>query len=472
MIELPVHNFATWRDAARRILHQNVPPHQVHFCDARNGQSLLALDAEPHPSASGQTRKVPREFMEMAVLASCFRDPTRWNLLYTVLWRLTHDEPHLLNDHSDPELRRLHLMEKAVRRDRHKMRAFVRFREAAAQTYIAWYKPEHHIVRLNADFFVRRFGSMRWAILTPDESVYWDCEQLQFGPGLPRESAPAEDQVEDLWLTYYGSIFNPARIKLAAMQKEMPAIHWDTLPEAKLIAPLLHQAGERVAGMVKEQPGSARDYLPQKQAQEAATLPVLAAAARHCEGCELHEAATQVVFGEGPTKARIMLVGEQPGDEEDQCGKPFVGPAGQLLNQALLDAGIERQNVYITNAVKHFRFELGAPVPERGKHRLHKRPSGRHIASCRPWLEAEIQQVQPESIVCLGSTAAQSLIGRDVRIHEDRSRWMSSLWANRLLITTHPSALLRMTPDRFPESYALFVQDLQMLHQPLSKPIA
>jgi DNA polymerase len=203
--------------------------------------------------------------------------------------------------------------------------------------------------------------------------------------------------------------------------------------------------------MVNRQPTSARLFVPGK-----AELPQLAEAAHHCQGCELYLHATQTVFGEGQPHAKIMLVGEQPGDQEDLAGHPFVGPAGKVLDQALIDAGIDRGEVYVTNAVKHFRFE------ERGKRRIHKKPSGGHVSACRPWLEAEIEQVKPETIVCLGATAALSLVGRDVRVTEDRGKWMPTQWAGRLMVAIHPSALLRLPETAsYEEEYRRFVEDLR-----------
>jgi uracil-DNA glycosylase family protein len=204
---------------------------------------------------------------------------------------------------------------------------------------------------------------------------------------------------------------------------------------------------------VKETPNSARPWIP-----EHPTLPALAKAVQNCRGCDLYRNATQAVFGEGPKDAAVVMVGEQPGDQEDLVGRPFVGPAGKLLDRALEDAGLDRGSVYLTNAVKHFSFE------ERGKRRLHKKPTGPQIAACRPWLEAELSLIKPEVVVCLGAVAAQSLAGRDVRIQRDRGKFLESPWAKHLLVTTHPSALLRM-PDRseFDAQYSLFVSDLALV---------
>jgi DNA polymerase len=181
---------------------------------------------------------------------------------------------------------------------------------------------------------------------------------------------------------------------------------------------------------------SAQDYLPTR-----INLKALREAAEHCRGCELYKNATQTVFGEGPRRASVMLLGEVPGDEEDKLGRPFVGPAGRLLDDALLEAGLDRDEVYVTNAVKHFCWEL------RGKRRLHKKPTTRQIEACKPWLMAEILVVEPEVIVCLGATAAQSMLGREFRITRHRGKFFKSEDAAWLMATYHPSAILR-APDK------------------------
>ena len=201
-----------------------------------------------------------------------------------------------------------------------------------------------------------------------------------------------------------------------------------------------------------ESTGSAADFLPKNL-----TLPQLRAAAGHCRGCSLYCNAKQTVFGEGPEHPAMMLVGEQPGDQEDQQGRPFVGPAGRLLDESLELAGIPRDAVYITNAVKHFKWEA------RGKRRLHAKPSAREVNACRPWLEAEIAVLKPATIVCLGTTAAQSLLGRAFRLTQHRGEFQPTPLAKCLLATIHPSALLRI-PD--PQGRAAareqFVADLRL----------
>ena len=228
-------------------------------------------------------------------------------------------------------------MRKAIRNDIHKMRAFVRFRRVMQddiEQYVAWYRPDHYILGANERFFVERFGAMHWAILTPDGSLVWDTQQVRYGPGVPRSEAPAEDELEDLWRAYYASIYNPARRNLDAMRAQLPVRRWQDLPESRLIPELVRLSPGRVESMIDARPASASEFIPRD-----ADLPLLREAVHHCRACELCALATQPVFGEGPPDARILVVGEQPGDEEDHTGHPFVGPAGRVLDAAEQDPG-------------------------------------------------------------------------------------------------------------------------------------
>jgi len=360
-----------------------------------------------------------------------------------------------------------------VRRDMHKMKAFVRFRtiagaddERGAPLHVAWFEPEHHIVEATAPFFARRFTAMRWAILTPERSVRWDGERLWLGPGARRDQAPPADAGEKLWLTYYQSIFNPARLKLGAMQKEMPKRYWKNLPEAPLIESLAASAGERSMTMIargptdpkrrpatEPQPAPGHEETPGGDSPR--SLPALREALERCRECPIGEHATQAVPGEGLKHARLMFVGEQPGDQEDLQGKPFVGPAGMLLARALEELGVPRDKVYITNAVKHFKFEL------RGKRRIHKTPAQQEAAACLHWLESEIELVDPGALVALGATAARQLMGTAVAVTRERGRWLERSDGRRVLITLHPSALLRVEPEDKAAAYAAWVGDLR-----------
>ena len=370
-------------------------------------------------------------------------------MLYRVLWRITHGEPQLLKVATDDDVYSLHEMQKSISRDVHKMKAFVRFRKvvnsAGRDLFIAWHRPDHRIVRLAAPFFARRFPEMLWTILTPDESVSWDRQELIYGPGAPISDAPDGDTLEELWKTYYASIFNPARVKVAMMKREMPVRHWATLPETELIEGLLQQAPERVRDMIAKHEGfadTAAAYMPRHQTPGPLDIDSLRQAAAHCRGCDLHQHATQTVFGVGPTHARLMIVGEQPGDQEDLNGQPFVGPAGELLDQLLAQAGIVREDAYLTNVVKHFKYV------ERGQRRLHKKPNSREIYACRPWLEAELQMIKPTALICLGATAAQAILGRDFHLTSRRGKVQATEWCQHTVATWHPSAILRAQDAR------------------------
>ena len=189
---------------------------------------------------------------------------------------------------------------------------------------------------------------------------------------------------------------------------------------------------------------------------ERPTLPKLRAAAAGCTACDLYKTGTQTVFGEGARAAEVMFVGEQPGDQEDKAGRPFVGPAGRLLDQALEDGGIDRTKVYVTNVVKHFKWQA------RGKRRIHQKPNWSEIAACRPWLEAELAVVEPRVLVCLGATAAQALLGRQFRVTRDRGKPLKSDLAEHVLATVHPSSILR-DPETRDYEYGQLVKDLKVV---------
>ena len=204
-----------------------------------------------------------------------------------------------------------------------------------------------------------------------------------------------------------------------------------------------------------EYTGSARDFFPAK-----ISLNTLREASKSCRGCDLYCNATQTVFGAGPTSATLMLVGEQPGDQEDLAGKPFVGPAGRILDETLEQAGIDRSTVYVTNAVKHFKFE------QRGKRRIHQTPRATELQACRPWLEAELTLIKPDILVCLGATAARAIFGDTFRITKDRGRFAATRWAPKTIATYHPSAVLRgETETQQAELYAMLLEDLQKVAQ-------
>ncbi len=456
--------FDEWRVAARGLLAARVVPEDIQWAAGEAQLSLFNAFEPLDVNAAMPVANVPKEFLELARSVACHRDDRRWHVLYRTLWRMVNGEQYLLKIATDDDVYRLYQMQKAITRDVHKTKAFVRFRKVISvngdENFVAWHRPDHKIVRLAAPFFARRFNGMNWTILTPDESATWDQQELRYGPGVPVSAAPTDDDLEELWKTYYASIFNPARVKVAMMKREMPVRHWPTLPEASIIDELLEQAPKRVDAMIQRSEGFAEtaiNYIPQQ-----ADLESLRNAAALCKACHLYHHATQMVFGEGIPTARIVVVGEQPGDREDIAGRPFVGPAGKLLDDALVSAGIVRQDVYITNVVKHFKFTETSTT--RGKQRLHKKPDSREIYACRPWLEAELAAIKPAAIVCLGATSSQALFGRDFRITHDRGKVLATEWCEQTIATWHPAAILRMPdPDRKQQMKEQLVLDLQSI---------
>lgn len=427
-------SFEAFRTFARELLREGVPPDGVLWADEGGALGLpLGEPADAPPARpAGAPPTLPRAFVDLARRVACHRDAGRWALLYRLAYRLARGDSWLLDDGADDDVRRARALDAAVRRDVHKMKAFVRFRRVG-DTFVAWHRPDHRIVSLAAPFFVERFGTMRWLILTPDEGAAWDGVALRLGLGAPRSPAD-DDELEGLWRTYYGAVFNPARLNVQAMTRELPRRHWATLPEAASIGPLVAEAPARVRAMAARQ---VVWQAPPSPVPAGASLEALREAAACCRACPLHEAATQVVFGRGPPNARLALVGEQPGDEEDRAGEPFVGPAGRLLDGALAEAGLRRDELYLTNAVKHFKHE------PRGKLRLHLTPAQHEMLACRPWLLAELGRVAPARVVCLGATAARSLLGPRVSLNLTRGQLFRTPWGFEVLATYHPAAVLR-----------------------------
>ena len=323
-------NWEGWRQAARTLIAERIPPDEILWRETTSTESpergLFDKVSAPTPPA-GEAFLVPRAFLDLARRAAAHSEPDRWRLLYSILFRLSTGDRHLLRATGDPDLDRL--------------------RRLAAEV-------------------------------------------------------------------------NESRV----------------LPAS---AP------------------SAASFVP-----EAGDLTELARAAASCRGCDLYRLATQTVFGKGPATARAVLVGEQPGDQEDLQGEPFVGPAGEVLDRALAEASLPRQEVYVTNAVKHFKF-----IP-RGKRRIHQTPSSSEIGACRPWLEAELAIIRPQILVCLGATASKALLGPDFRITRDRGKFLKTTWASQLLATYHPSAVLR-AEDAGGEQriYSALVADLKLVAEAL-----
>nr|WP_207185849.1 UdgX family uracil-DNA binding protein [Rubrivivax gelatinosus] len=489
-------DFDGFRAAARRLLAAGTPPEAIAWSVAGGADAdLFAAEPAPAPAwPDAPPLAAPAAFVALASDVVQHADPARFTLLYRLLWRLQR-EPALRRDPLDADRHRAAAMAQAVRREQHHMEAFVRFRgftDADGQPWqAAWYEPAHHVVDAVAPFFARRFATLRWCLLTPRRSARWDGEQLSFGPGARREDAPGADAGEALWLTYYASTFNPARLNTRALDHHLPRRHRELLPEAALIPTLTAQAGARTQAMLacppttaaRRLPAAARaprpefepeapvgQLLPTANGSAGMITPVPPAsdrparrialeaqreAASACRDCALGALATQTVFGEGPLDAPLMLVGEQPGDQEDHQGRPFVGPSGQLLERALAALGWERSVAYVSNAVKHFKYEL------RGRRRMHKTPAQHEADACRHWLEAEIALVRPQAAIALGATAARQLLGRPVAVMQERGRWLRRDDGLPVLVTLHPAALLRGDPAERETAWAAWLDDLR-----------
>lgn len=350
-------------------------------------------------------------------------------------------------------------MKKAIRREIHKMHAFVRFRRAPGvpeERFVAWFEPAHFILEAAAPFFVDRFHALDWMILTPIGRVCWNRRTLQFGPPGRQDEAPAADPFEDGWAGYYQSAFNPARTNPDVMRAEMPKRYWRNLPEARAIPEMIRDAWGRTRDMVEKEAVMPARRMPEKAVaamadQAPASLEALNALIARMppmvEGC------TGAVLGEGPIGATIAFVGEQPGDEEDRTGHPFVGPAGKMFDRALAEVGIDRQKTYVTNAVKHFKFV------QRGKRRLHQKPTAGEVKHYRWWLLQEMDLVAPRLVVALGATAALALSGRAVAVTANRGP--ATLDGRDGFITVHPSYLLRLPGEsERAEAWRAFVSDL------------
>ncbi len=294
---------------------------------------------------------------------------------------------------------------------------------------------------------------------------------LSFEPGRPRPDIP-DDATEALWTTYFRSIFNPARLKVKAMQAEMPKKYWRNMPEARAIPDLIAGAQARTEAMRHAAPTLPPAYakavkdrpMPEADAPPPNSLAALRREAASCTRCPLYENATQVVVGEGPIDAELMFVGEQPGDQEDLAGRPFVGPAGRLFDEIAQAAGVDRSRTFVTNAVKHFKF---AP---RGKRRIHQKPDAGEVQACRWWLEAERQLVQPKLIVALGATAAEALTGTGKGILKRRGSVEATDDGTPVFLTVHPSYLLRLPDETLKaEARDAFRRDLESVMSHLAE---
>lgn len=401
-------DFHTWRYATRLSLRAKIPPEAIRWRVQNTNDKFV----EPvfHQNISDEEKiNISRNLMYDIMTLIQSYDPERFSLAYRLVYRVFYKELTLqeTNDHDLSLLKdRVHDVLKETHHFRKIFSEFVALRECQK----LFYENKNYIVEANADFCKARCAQL-WEVQTQYRRMLWNGSRLFFGPGTAQSPhvTKAQWRSKDEGVWHEG--FYPSQV----------------LPPSR----------ERV--------------------KEIDNLPELAATAMDCRSCELCVPACRTVFGVGKALSPMMLVGEQPGDQEDKAGVPFVGPAGQLLDQALEEAGIIRKESYITNAVKHFRF-----IDKNGR-RLHQKPDEKHVMACYPWLEAERRLVKPKVIVMLGATAAHSLLKRSVTIARERSRLFSIEGAEKGLVTIHPSYLLRLPDERAQQQeYDRFVSDLTL----------
>jgi uracil-DNA glycosylase len=418
-----------WRTAARALVLAGAEPDDVRW-------SVRADDDAPNALPdSGGSFVVTRALVSLAALVIQARDPTRFDLLYRLVWRANTGE-RVLATTTDPDVRHAHAMALAVRAEAHRMRTLLRYLpvNAGDQTRcLGWYEPAHYVLESNAQLIARRFPDLAFSILTPDGAAHWDGVELRFSAGVGREAVPDDAALHSWWHTHHAGLLRDSRVGT-------------TIPEAEDLDETPRPPDLPALGPV---------VLP---LHPDAALQDAMHEASDCHRCHLHKAASQTVFGEGPAHARVMFVGEQPGDQEDVIGRPFVGPAGQIMDRAMEEAGIDRRTIYITNAVKHFKFE------PRGKRRIHKTPEAPEIQACRFWLDVEIVGLRPKLVVAMGGTAARAVLGRAVTITRERGRPIELPDGQMVFVTVHPSYLLRVPDeDAKAREYGAFVADLRRI---------
>jgi uracil-DNA glycosylase len=404
-----------WRKATRSLVLAGTEPDEVRW-------AVRSHDEEGDPLQEGTgSFGVSRSLVSLAALAIQAREPTRLDLLYRLVWNANAGKT------DEDAVRHAQRLAFAVRSEAHRMRTHVRFLPAD-DCHIGWYAPTHFVLEANAQLIARRFPHLSFAVLTPDGVAFWDTKDLRFSAGT---TVADDDALRRWWHSASTNLLRNARIGTA-------------IPEAEALDEAPRPPDRPALGPV---------VLP---AHADPPLQEAMHEASDCHRCHLYEAATQTVFGEGPAHAKILFVGEQPGDQEDVIGRPFVGPAGQIMDRAMEEAGIDRRTIYITNAVKHFKFT------PRGRRRIHQTPEAPEIQACRFWLDVELVTLQPTLVVAMGGTAARALLGRPVTITRERGRPIEMPDGKTAFITVHPSFLLRVPDeDAKAREYRAFVADLR-----------
>ncbi len=436
-------DFSGWREAARVLRARRVAPEAALW--TVDGAGDLFDDAALEPGAEAFT--VPRAFLQLAGEVIRHRSDERFALLYRLLWRLGR-EPGLLSRYADPDVRKAHVFAQGVAQAEQQMRAFTDFKPFAGadghEVQVAWFEPAHRVTEAAARFFAQRFARRRFSLLTPDVCAHWDGGELSFAPGADPADAPREAGLEDFWRNLPAGPSIPQPIARPKSPRREPAP-----------SPMARQSHTNSSDrLVRAAQRSSRDASFDGLA--VMTLEEVHVGLQMCRRCGLYGGATQGVSGEGAGRARLMLEGEQPGDQEDLAGRPFVGPAGQMLDKALAEAGVPRDQAFVTNAVKHFKHEL------RGRKRIHQTPTTGEVAACRWWLDTERRIVRPQVIVAMGATAALAVFGRPLAIGRARQEALPLPDHAKGVVTYHPAYLLRQPdPDARTMAYVRFVGDLR-----------
>jgi probable DNA metabolism protein len=413
-----------WRQATRALVQAGAEPETLTWS--------VGSETSPLPEASG-TFHVPRALVSLASLAIQARDPERFGLLYSLVWRVNAGEK-LLEDDTDPDQTLVRRMALSVRADAHRMRTNMRFLpvpDDGGARYLGWFEPAHFVLPANAQLLTRRFPSHLFSIVTPDGAAHRDRSSLLFGSGL--RHAVDDEALQAWWENHRDRLLEQATPEVS-------------VPEAEDVDEVPRPPDRPALGPVV------------LHTKPDATLLRTAREAQSCHRCPLYQPAIQTVFGEGPADAPAMFVGEQPGDQEDTIGRPFVGPAGQMMDRAMEEAGIDRRTIYVTNAVKHFKFT------PRGKRRIHQTPEVPEIQACSFWLDSERAHLRPNLLVLMGGSAARAVLGRAVTISRERGRPIQMADGQTVFVTVHPSYLLRI-PDAAAKAreYEAFVRDLRSI---------
>ena len=453
-------SFAIWRRAARVLLRQGVEPSQIEWLESKGEARAPGLPAtEPALATAGTaetgaapapvfaTPAIPRELLSWLKTAACFRAPDRWALLYRVLWRWTRGERNVL-DLDDPDGALLDRRIRTIERETEDLLTLTLFRRRDPSMeppeFVGWYEPHHDLLERAAERFAKRTGNSTWMLATPHGAVFWngmllrtdrplmaECEQA--APLLETNAMTGEaitsTPTEALWLAYYCNAFN-------AQPSPVPLRYWRRPPAGPPLPAHLARERSRLGAQ-----SAAVTVPPMPPIEYSAVTPPLrepTGPLATCRRCALWRNAKQAVAGAGPAPAAIMVIGEQPGEYENQHGEPFTGPAGQLLDTVLARAGLEREALYLTYAVKHYKWET------LDEQRVHRTPVWREVEACQYWLEKELAQVAPRVVVTLGATALQTLTGPHVNLSEYLGQTIAH--NGRLIVPTwHPSYALGMT---------------------------